>query len=84
MSTPRRDERLTPPWPDLLTIRQAAAMLNVSSGSVKYWVYRVRLIPHVSLGSGKRRICRIRRTVIEELIARGERPAFRLVRGGKQ
>jgi excisionase family DNA binding protein len=71
----------------LLTIVEAARYLNVSVGTVKYWTYRTRYLPHIRLGPGGesgRKLCRIRKSVLDALIARGERPALRLVQGPKR
>lgn len=72
------------PADPLLTIAQAAELLNVSKATVAWWVYRTRTLPHVSLGSGTRKLCRIRKSVLDDLIARGERPAFRVLQGGQR
>lgn len=72
--------------PELLTLAEASVYLNVPRATLAYWVYRLRWLPHVSLGPGGRtgrRACRIRKSVLDELIARGERPVFRLHAGGK-
>jgi len=73
-------------WPELMTLRQMSEYLNVPLGTCQYWVYRVCTVPHVSLGSGGRtgrRLCRVRKSVLDAMIAQGERPAFRVVQGGK-
>lgn len=74
------------PWPALMTVDQAALYLNVRKSTIQFWVYRTRTLPHVALGSGGRsgrKLCRIRKSVLDDMIARGERPAFRLVKGAR-
>lgn len=86
MSKRREREILGPPWPELMTIREAAAYLNVAPNTVAAWVYRTRELPHVSLSPSRRsrrKICRIHKPVLDALIAQGERPAFRVVKGTK-
>jgi len=50
---------------DLLTIAEAAKLLNVAKSTVKWWTYRSKVLPHVSLGPGPRKLCRIRREALE-------------------
>jgi len=77
---------MTPPDP-LMTLAEAAVYLNVPRATLAYWCYRTRELPHVSLGIGGRsgrKLCRIRKSVLDALIARGERPAFRVVQGARR
>lgn len=73
-----------PPWPELMTLTQASAYLNVPRQTLAFWTYRTRELPHVSLGRGQRRLCRIRKSVLDELITRGEQPALKVLTGGKR
>ena len=66
---PERPSRPARP-DDLLTIAEAAAVINVSPQTVKFWVFRARSLPHVSVGP---RTCRIRRADLEALIQGGPR-----------
>ncbi len=50
---------------DLLTIAEAATLLNVAKSTVKWWTYRTKVLPHVSLGPGPRKLCRIRLADLE-------------------
>ncbi len=62
---------------DLLTIGEVATLLNVPKATVSFWTYRVKILPHISLGSGSRRLCRIKRSAVNEFVERGltSRPA---------
>jgi excisionase family DNA binding protein len=62
---------------DLLTITEAAKLLNVAKSTVKWWTYRSKVLPHVSLGPGPRKICRIRRADLDAFVADGPRGSAR-------
>ncbi len=60
---------------DLLTLADVARLLNVPKSTVSFWTYRSRVLPHVSLGAGQRKLCRIRRADLEAFIAHGSPPS---------
>jgi excisionase family DNA binding protein len=68
-------ERATAPVGDagqLLTIKQAAEMLECSEAAVRKWLHQRRL-PAVKVG----RLTRLRQVDLEALVAKGIRPARR-------
>jgi excisionase family DNA binding protein len=63
----------------LLTIPEAAAYLNVSVETLKYWLYRTVQIPSVRLGPrGRRGLRRLRKQDLDAYIEAGVQPAHRL------
>lgn len=62
---------------DLLTIAEVATLLNVPKATVSFWTYRSGVLPHVSIGAGRRKLCRIRRADLEALIESGPRGSAR-------
>jgi len=62
-----------PPRPgapsDLLTIAQGAELVNIPRATLSFWIYRSKILPHVSIGAGPgRKHCRIRRADLDALI----------------
>ena len=56
---------------DLLTISEVATLLNIPKGTVQFWTYRTKTLPHVSVGPGGRsgrKACRIRRADVDAFI----------------
>ena len=62
--------RLEAPAGDLLTLEQAAAVLQISPGTLKHWIHW-RRIEHVKIG----RLTRIRRAALDRYIQAQTVPA---------
>lgn len=60
----------------LMTIDEGAAYLGVPRETLKYWIYRTRIIPSVGLGAGRRKLRRLRKADLDAFIERGLTPAF--------
>jgi excisionase family DNA binding protein len=87
LGEPRRDPRrghIEPRDPaaraaapsDLLTISEAAKVLNVAKSTVSWWVHRAKTLLHVGPGPG-RRLVRIRRADLEEFVVDGSHRSAR-------
>jgi excisionase family DNA binding protein len=65
---------------DLLTIAEAAKVLNVAKSTVAFWIHRTKTLPCLHIGPGPgRRLVRIRRSDLEAFITDGPRARERAV-----
>jgi excisionase family DNA binding protein len=74
MEPVERSQRLAPSWeaaPEILTVKEAAALLRVTPGAV-YAAIRLGLVPAANLGKRQTRIAK--RALREELAGRRELP----------
>jgi helix-turn-helix protein len=81
--TPADGEAYGPPSrSELLTLAQAAAYLNVTAETAKFWTYRTCSLPRYSIGGkhGTRGVLRFKKADLDAFIERGRIPAFTEVR----
>jgi excisionase family DNA binding protein len=69
VSTPGEPAKRATAPSDLLTISEAAKVLNVAKSTVSWWVHRAKTLPSLHVGPGPgRRLVRIRRADLEEFV----------------